>query len=142
MELDRPQKKRCRQEGFQENKDYHKEVSYDKDQIHRYNGLRLDPTLYPRVSSHLFPDATLYGWTFTGSSNVDCVEYFQKESDRGVVKLDFYYTSGTVQTMKIDPTEGQVKLFGKGKQLLPSVYIKVLQYPLFHTDLRYGRRME
>ena len=141
MELEHPKRKRCRQEEFQETKDDHERDSDVEDQIYRHNGLRLDPDLYPRVPSHLFPDATLYGWTFTGSSDVDRVEYFQMELDHAIVNLDFYYTSGTVQTMKIDPTEGQVKLFGKGKQLLPSVYVKVLQRPLCHTDLRYGRRM-
>jgi hypothetical protein len=143
MEFDRVQKKRHCPIEFQKSKDdFPQDCGYDKSQIDRYNGRRLNRALNQRVPNHLFPDATLYAWEFTGSSEADQVEYFQKNLGHGRVKLDFYFTEGTVKTVKIDPIEGDVELFGKGKQLLPSVYIKILQTPLSHTDIRYGRRMD
>ena len=137
------QKKRRCPTDFQKSKeDFVQDFDCDERKVDRYNLRRLNPALNKRVSNHLFPDATLYAWEFTGSSEAEQVEYFQKDSKHGLVKLDFHFSLGTVKTVRIDPIEGEVQLFGKGKQLLPSVYLKILQMPLFHTDSRYGRRMD
>lgn len=67
----------------------------------RYNATRPNYKLTPRVSLSYYPDPTMYGnWHFTGS-NIDAhtqVEYYEKEVQGGIVKLDFWFTVGLVKT--------------------------------------------
>jgi hypothetical protein len=73
---------------------------------HRYNLKR--PTLTYRVEG--FPDATEFGWFFTGSA-FDTVEYFEKPMDDGtIVKLDFLFRSGAVGILLYDPRRGLSEL--------------------------------
>lgn len=106
----------------------------------RYNGRR--PNYYGRrVSSHHFPDATRYGWTFTGSCEGGRAEFFETDfSAHGTVKLDFYYTTGTVKTVLDHPRQGVTQLFATGESLTPEMYVAILQNPRHHTGNRYQRR--
>lgn len=102
----------------------------------RYNGCR--PTLGRRVSYDAYPDPTNYGWTFTGSCNGGRAEFFEKDfSHHGVVKLDFYYTTGTVKTVLDHPRQGVTQLFAKGSDLSPEIYRRILLNPREHTSVRY-----
>eukprot|EP00559_Dactyliosolen_fragilissimus_P005258 CAMPEP_0184861936 /NCGR_PEP_ID=MMETSP0580-20130426/6511_1 /TAXON_ID=1118495 /ORGANISM="Dactyliosolen fragilissimus" /LENGTH=327 /DNA_ID=CAMNT_0027359617 /DNA_START=189 /DNA_END=1172 /DNA_ORIENTATION=- len=86
-------------------------------------------TQYTRFGEQVIPAATAS--TSTASSK-------KEVSVRGLLYLDFYYTTGTVQTLLLHPCTGTItRLFGRGRQLLPEVYIKILQDPLLHTDSLY-----
>ena len=120
----------------------------------RYNGLRPDymhTSAGGRVPLELYPDPTLFGWTFTGSSEASRVEFFERAADDGsgdVVKLDFYYSTGTVKTSLHHPTAGRpTQLFGRagnanGPQpaITPEQYVEVLRNPRSHTGGRYHTR--
>ena len=97
----------------------------------RYNKKRPDD-LRRRVSWEEYPDPTEFGWEFTGSSGV--TEFFEKNG----VKLDWYFTTGTVKTSLDHPVQGKTQLFGA--QAEPDTYIKILLDPLAHTGKRYQRR--
>jgi hypothetical protein len=65
----------------------------------RYNGFRPDYA-GERVSSALYPDPEIYGWRFTGSVQESRVEFFEKKMNiGGFVKLDWYYSTGTIKTV-------------------------------------------
>jgi hypothetical protein len=107
----------------------------------RYNGLR--PTSEwqsRRVDPQLYPDPTSFGWTFTGSWQT--VEFFERtveqDSIEYLVKLDWYFTTGTIKTSLDHPTQGKTQLFGK--QVSPQDYKKILKNPRVHTGNRYQRR--
>lgn len=105
----------------------------------RYNGRR--PTDGRRVSYEHYPDPTNYGWTFTGSCNGGRAEFFEKDfGSMGIVKLDFYYTTGTVKTVLDHPRQGVTQLFAKGDDLSPELYRQILVNPREHTNVRYHRR--
>jgi hypothetical protein len=106
----------------------------------RYNGRR--PNYRgQRVSQRDYPDATEFGWTFTGSCEGGRAEFFEKDFDEhGTVKLDFYYTTGTVKTVLDHPRQGVTQLFAKGDSLSPEMYRAILQNPRHHTGNRYHRR--
>ena len=89
-----------------------------------------------------FPDPTDFGWTFTGSCPGGRVEFFEKHCPihDGIVKLDFYYTTGTVKTVLDHPKQGVTQLFAQGKSLSPDLYRLILQNPRQHTGIRYRRR--
>ena len=107
----------------------------------RYNGRRPDYRGL-RVSSRDYPDATSYGWTFTGSCEGGRAEFFEKDfASHGVVKLDFYYTTGTVKTVLDHPRQGVTQLFAKGSSLSPEMYRAILENPRHHTGNRYHRRI-
>lgn len=77
----------------------------------RYNGIRPNYDGL-RVSSELFPDPTMFGgWRFTGSQQDSRVEFFEKTLNIGTVKLDFYYTTGTVKTTLYHTTTGRTSSF-------------------------------
>ena len=106
----------------------------------RYNGRRPDYR-GQRVSSRDYPDPTAFGWTFTGSCEGGRAEFFEKDfSQHGVVKLDFYYTTGTVKTVLDHPRQGVTQLFAKGNRLSPGMYRAILQNPRHHTGNRYHRK--
>lgn len=91
-----------------------------------------------RVPYNDYPDPGDYGWTFTGSNEESRVEFFEKTfDDHGVVKLDLYYTTGTVKTVLDHPRQGVTQLFGKGNDLSPETYRTILQNPRTHTSVRY-----
>jgi len=101
----------------------------------RDNGQR--PTdLSKRVPLSEYPDATDFGWTFTGS-NDNVVEFF--ENDDGV-KLDWYFTTATVKTSLDHPTQGKTQLFGA--RVTPNTYLEILLNPRAHTNERYHTRNE
>jgi hypothetical protein len=57
-----------------------------------------------------------------------------------VVKLDFYYTTGTVKTVLDHPRQGVTQLFAKGSSLSLEMYRAILQNPRHHTGNRYHTR--
>ena len=105
----------------------------------RYNYVRPDYE-GQRVSEELFPDASSFGWTFTGSQQASRVEFFEKRLNIGLVKLDFYYTTGTIKTTLHHPSTGKNQLFRGG--LTPEQYVGVLNNPRAHTNQGYRRRVD
>lgn len=105
----------------------------------RYNRIRPDYE-GQRVNERLYPDPTTYGWTFTGSQQASRVEFFERPMNVGLVKLDFYYTTGTVKTTLYHPTTGPNQLFRGG--LTPEQYVAVLNNPRAHTNQGYRRRVD
>lgn len=101
----------------------------------RYNGQR-PHDLTRRVSLVDYPDPAGFGWTFTGSNEVSRVEFFEKDG----IKLDWYYTTGTLKTSLKHPTQGKTQLFVAGKQISPEMYRKILENPRTHTGARYRKR--
>jgi hypothetical protein len=67
----------------------------------RHNGNRPSDTSQ-RVDMTLYPDPTEFNWTFTGSNEVSRVEFFERwerpQDGAGLLKLDFFYTTGTLKT--------------------------------------------
>lgn len=112
----------------------------------RNNSMRLSEALFSRVPNRLYPDATKYGWQFTGSCERGRAEFFEKEDEHGTILLDFYITAGTIKVVLIrndvdhNDEDEEIQLFAKGRSLLPDIYVKVLQNPLVYTDLKYRRR--
>jgi hypothetical protein len=107
---------------------YH--MMQQQEQLRRYNYQRPSyDVLQKRVGWNLYPDATEFGWTFTGSWDV--TEFFEKEN----VKLDWYFTTATVKTSLDHPTQGKTQLFGN--QVDPQQYLDILQNPRAHTGHRY-----
>lgn len=112
----------------------------------RYNGTR-PPQNVNRIAG--FPDPTEYGWRFTGSDTR--VEFFEKSLVRDedfsgdgtttycLVKLDFYFTTGTIKTSMDHPTQGKTQLFASAKDQPISVELfrEILLNPRVHTNLRY-----
>lgn len=106
----------------------------------RYNGLRPDYQ-GKRISIQDYPDPTTYGWNFTGSVEASFVEFFEKKMNNGgLVKLDLYYTTGTVKTVLDHPTSGRNQLFRA--QVTPEQYRAVLENPRAHTDQGYRRNID
>lgn len=109
----------------------------------RYNGRRPSFKETGRVSYDDYPDPTQFGWTFTGSCEGGRAMFFEKDfAEHGVVKLDFYYTTGTVKTVLDHPRQGVTQLFAKGNDLTPEMYRKILRNPRQHTSVRYHTRQE
>jgi hypothetical protein len=107
----------------------------------RHNGQRPTYKGSGRVSYDDYPDPTSFQWTFTGSCEIGCVEFFEKDFARlGVVKLDFFYAKGKLRTVLDHPKKGKRRLFAKGKKLAPKLYRKILLDPRTHTDKRYHKR--
>jgi hypothetical protein len=106
----------------------------------RYNGIRPDYQ-GKRVSFQDYPDPTAHGWTFTGSVEASYVEFFEKKMNNGgLVKLDFYYTTGTIKTVLDHPTSGRNQLFRA--LVTPEQYKAVLDNPRVHTDQGYRRSVD
>lgn len=105
----------------------------------RYNGIRPNYD-GQRISSELYPDPTMFGWRFTGSQQDSRVEFFEKTLNIGTVKLDFYYSTGTVKTTLYHTTTGRNQLFRGG--LTPEQYAAVLNNPRAHTNQGYRRRAD
>ena len=102
----------------------------------RYNGQRpLD--FSRRVSLQEYPDPTFYGWTFTGSFN-NYVEFFETSTADGTIKMDWYFTTGTIKTSLNHPTQGKTQLFRA--KVSSEVYLRVLQEPRAHTNVGYQTR--
>jgi len=106
----------------------------------RYNHITPTYAPYIRVPERLYPSPHFYGWKFTGSSQTEKAEYYERDSQCGRVLLNFYYTSGTIKVLLMHPLEGEVQLFKKGRSLLPDIYRNVLQDPVGNTDVKYRRR--
>ena len=119
-----------------------------KSNRHRYNGKRpeeLCPNDDVVIRLEGLPDATNFGWTFTGSNVQSRVEFFEKITNvdsnsssattttPSLIKLDFYYTTGTVKTSLEHPTKGKTQMFCKDG-ITPELYIEILKNPRVHTD--------
>jgi len=104
----------------------------------RYNGLR-PRDLSMRVSIQEYPDPTEFEWSFTGANEESRVEFFEKQfGSDGLVKLDWYYTTGTIKTSLHHATQGPTQLFGA--QVTSENYIEILLNPRSHTNNRYHRK--
>jgi len=106
----------------------------------RYNGLRPGAAEYDslRISKELFPDPSSFGWTHTGSNEKSRVEFYERSLNFGVVKLDFYYTTGTVKTTLFHPSSGPNSLFRA--KATPEQFAEIMKNPRFHTGQGYRRR--
>lgn len=103
----------------------------------RYNGRRPTYKGSGRISYDNYPDPAAYRWSFTGSSETNCVEFFEKDYGKtGVIQLDFYYTKGTVRTVLKHPKKGKKQLYSGGKKIGPTLYKKILMDPRTHIDRR------
>jgi hypothetical protein len=107
----------------------------------RHNTQLPNYNLTPRVPEHLYPNPSIYGWTFTGYNSLHCIEYYEKMTEKGLVLLDFHCQIGTVRTVLQHPYFGSTPLFMKTRQLLPEVFCKILQNPCGITDFKYLRRL-
>jgi hypothetical protein len=110
-----------------------KDKLHDSSSSKRYNGQR--PIDYSRrVDWQQYPDPTGFGeWRFTGSWDV--TEFFENNDQ---VKLDWYYTTGTVKTSLDHPTQGRTQLFAA--KVDPQTYLSILRNPRAHTGKRYQQR--
>lgn len=106
----------------------------------RYNGIRPVAAEYDslRISKELYPDPSSFGWTFTGSNEKSRVEFYERSLNLGVVKLDFYYTTGVVKTTLLHPTSGRNSLFRA--QATPEQFAEIMKNPRSHTGQGYRRR--
>ena len=114
----------------------------------RYNRRRPTYVGTGRVNYDDYPDPTVFQWSFTGSSSEDNssaapVEYFEKDFGKevGVIRLDFYYTIGTVQTTIVDSIRGTIhELFTKSRQKMsPQSYRKILKDPRTYNNEKYKK---
>lgn len=108
--------------------------------MQRYNNVRPNYALYPRVSYQSYPEPSNYGWKFTGSCESSKNEYYEREVENGTVLMDFQFMTGTVRTVLNHRMDGQISLFAKGKSLLPDIYQNVLHNPQF-SDIKFRRRL-
>mmetsp|Transcript_25425 Transcript_25425/g.37695 ORF Transcript_25425/g.37695 Transcript_25425/m.37695 type:complete len:416 (-) Transcript_25425:148-1395(-) len=99
----------------------------------RYNRMRPDSEfLERRVSWEDYPDATEFGWEFTGSW--EAAEFFEKDG----IKMDWYFTSATVKTALDHPTKGKTQMFRNSVH--PELYRDILKNPRVHTNQGYQTR--
>lgn len=114
----------------------------------RYNSSRPTYIGTGRVNYDDYPDPTVFQWSFTGSSidendAVAPIEYFEKDFGKevGVIRLDFYYTIGTVQTSIVDPIRGTIsELFTKSQhKMSQQSYRKILKDPRSYNNERYKK---
>jgi len=103
----------------------------------RYNGIRPDYQGL-RKPVEAYPDPTSFGWKFTGSVEKSRVEFFEKETNMGKVKLDWYYTTGTVKTVLDHPSTGRNQLFRS--QVSGIQFVEILKNPRVHTNVGYRRK--
>lgn len=92
-----------------------------------------------RVSELQYPDPETFGWNFLGGCLDRRVEFFNKDFgiDRGIVVLEFHYTTGTVQTTLEHPVWGKSLLVyarggsnGSPSCVSSKIYRKILIDPL------------
>ncbi len=116
--------------------------------LQRHNGRRPTYMGTGRVNYDHYPDPTVFQWSFTGSNcdDPDAIapaEYFEKDFGKavGVIRLDFYYTIGTVQTTMVDPIRGTIReLFTKSPhKMSQKSYRKILKNPRSYTNERYKK---
>jgi hypothetical protein len=114
----------------------------------RYNGRRPTYRGTGRVNYDDYPDPTVFQWSFTGSNcdeddTLPPVEYFEKDFGKevGVIRLDFYYTIGTVQTTIVDAIRGTIReLFTKSiHKMSKQSYRKILKDPRSYNNERYKK---
>lgn len=98
----------------------------------RYNHLRLH-FRNTRDPFHLYPDPTLYGWEFTGSSEQRQTEFFERRIGNETVLLDLSLCHGTIETVLDSPNSNPRILFVSSGVFQPEVYVRVLQSPKHNT---------
>eukprot|EP00934_Nitzschia_sp_Nitz4_P007323 Nitzschia sp. Nitz4//scaffold81_size91200//34291//35118//NITZ4_004984-RA/size91200-processed-gene-0.122-mRNA-1//-1//CDS//3329558704//7313//frame0 len=98
----------------------------------RYNHIRPTYKGSGRVSYDEFPDPTAFQWTFTGSCEDACIEFFEKDFGprMGVVKLDFNYAKGKVRVVLDHRKKGVKALFTKDKRITPRLFRVILLDPM------------
>jgi len=102
----------------------------------RYNGTRPDYGVQ-RVSTESYPDPTSFGWTFTGGVEASRVEFFERPTNMGRVKLDWFYTTATVKTILEHPSTGRNQLFRN--TVTSDQFVQIMTNPRVHTDRGYRR---
>lgn len=113
----------------------------------RYNGVR-PPANANRLLG--YPDPSEYLWNFTGSDHH--AEFYERTFDFNddanhgsrptLVKLDFYFTTGTIKTSMDHPTQGKTQLFvsARDQPCTVELFTEILLNPRSHTNIRYQRR--
>lgn len=102
----------------------------------RYNGIRPNYS-GKRVSTEAYPDPTSFGWTFTGSVEASFVEFFDRQTNMGIVKVDWYYTTATVKTVLDHPSTGKNDLFRN--TVTPEQFAQIMTNPRVHSGRGYRR---
>jgi len=102
------------------------EASNERKYTPRYNGIRPNYN-GERVDIEHYPDPTYFGWTFTGSVEESKVEFFEKRTNIGLTKMDWYYTTGTIKTILDHPTTGRNALF-RGN-VSPEQFVSICKTP-------------
>ena len=115
------------------------EASNERKNTPRYNGIRPNYN-DERVNIELYPDPSYFGWTFTGSVEESKVEFFEKRTNIGLTKMDWYYTTGTIKTILDHPTTGRNALF-RGT-VSPEQFVSICKNPRAHTTRGYRRRVD
>ncbi|KAF6262494.1 hypothetical protein COO60DRAFT_1293389 [Scenedesmus sp. NREL 46B-D3] len=72
-----------------------------------------------------------YGWTYQGSNQASKVEFYEKDG----VKMDYYYTTGTMKTSMDHPNQGKTQMFRR--HLDDMQFQSVCQNPRTHTGQGY-----
>ncbi|KAG2424015.1 hypothetical protein HXX76_014840 [Chlamydomonas incerta] len=75
------------------------------------------------------------GWQYTGHNSNSRVAFYENPSG---VKMDYYYTTGTVKTSMDHPARGSTQLFRR--DLSDNQYNAVLDNPRTHTGQGYYRK--
>lgn len=130
--------------------DHHQEQQHQLQAYHnheRHNRHRPTYIGTGRVNYDDYPDPTIFQWAFTGSSDPNAsvapIEYFEKDFGKevGVIRLDFYYTIGTVHTFVVDAVRGTVReLFTKSQQKMSKQsFRKILKDPRSYRNERYKK---
>jgi hypothetical protein len=138
-----------KQQQQQQQQQHHQRITIKEEQVtnplfrktgKRYNNIRPNYNNNTRVHTTSYPDATTYGWNFTGSCEQSKVEFFEKNVNLGIVKLDFYYTTATVKTTLCHASTGRNSLFRN--TVSPQVYVQILENPRSHTNRGYRKRSD
>jgi hypothetical protein len=100
--------------------------------------VRNDVNLYRKLSD-IKSAAVKHGWkeiAFQPANKM--ISFTKKFPVEGVVRLNFYYTTGTVGTCMNHPTKGKTQLFRKN--LGRSQMLKLFENPRMHTARGYYQK--
>ncbi|WIA29386.1 hypothetical protein OEZ86_011890 [Tetradesmus obliquus] len=76
-------------------------------------------------------DPAQHGWNYQGSNEASRVAFYEKDG----VKMDYYYTTGTVKTSMDHPSQGKTQMFRRG--LDEAQFESVCNNPRAHTGQGY-----
>eukprot|EP00027_Filamoeba_sp_ATCC50430_P013315 CAMPEP_0168565190 /NCGR_PEP_ID=MMETSP0413-20121227/13685_1 /TAXON_ID=136452 /ORGANISM="Filamoeba nolandi, Strain NC-AS-23-1" /LENGTH=86 /DNA_ID=CAMNT_0008596989 /DNA_START=46 /DNA_END=303 /DNA_ORIENTATION=+ len=74
-----------------------------------------------------------YIWQYQGGNEQSRVDYYTRDN----VKMDYYYTTGTVKTSMDHPSQGKTQMFRR--ELSNQEFSQVLDNPRSHTGKGYQR---